>query len=67
MANEMSRKTSMPWKIFRIVLLGVLTWFILAWLWAFLPFPSSEHDGDNGTDYATSVLLSDKTLTRVYE
>lgn len=60
-----------PWKllriVFRVILFGALTWFLLALLWAFLPSPIPEHDGDSGTDYPTSVLRSGKTLTRVYE
>jgi hypothetical protein len=63
----MSTMMIRPWKIVRIVLWGVFAWFVLALLWAFLPSPPSEHDGDNGTDYATSVLRAGKTLTRVYE
>jgi len=55
-----------PWKIVRIILWSFFTWFILALLWAFLPFPSSDHDGDNGNGYATSVLRAGQTLTRVY-
>ncbi|KAG0649764.1 hypothetical protein D0Z07_3880 [Hyphodiscus hymeniophilus] len=60
-----------PWRLFRVVfkiiLFGTLAWFLLALLWAFLPSFVPEHDGDNGTDYATSVLRSRKTLTRIYD
>jgi len=59
-----------PWKLIRLVLRvvvwGVAGWLVLAALWAGLPSPSSEHDGDNGIDYPTSVLSSGKVLTRVY-
>lgn len=59
-----------PWKlcrfIWRLFLAIFGAWLLLALLWAFLPFPSGEPDGDNGTDYATKVLLGGKTLRRVY-
>lgn len=58
-----------PWKLCRIIwrlFLAIFgSWLLLALLWALLPFPSAEHN-DNGTDYATKVLLSGKTLRRVY-
>jgi hypothetical protein len=31
-----------PWKILRTILFSVLTWFFLAFLWAYLPSPSPE-------------------------
>ncbi|KAL6900438.1 hypothetical protein GGI43DRAFT_383914 [Trichoderma evansii] len=59
-----------PWKlcrfIWRLSLAIFGAWLLLALLWAFLPFPSGEPDNDNGTDYATKVLLDGKTLRRVY-
>ncbi|KAL7941538.1 hypothetical protein V8C42DRAFT_334858 [Trichoderma barbatum] len=59
-----------PWKLCRIIwplfLAFFGAWLLLALLWALLPFPSSEQDNDNGIDYATKVLLSGKTLSRVY-
>ena len=59
-----------PWKLLRFVLrvafFGVLAWFILALLWAFLPSPPRDHDPDNGSLYATSQLRAGKILTRVY-
>lgn len=51
----------------RVILWTVLSWFLLLLLWLFLPYPSVEHDGDNGVDYASRVLRAGKTLTRVYE
>jgi hypothetical protein len=60
-----------PWRlfrvVFRIVVFSTLTWVLLALLWAFLPSPTAEHEGDNGTDYPTAVLRAGKSLTRVYE
>jgi hypothetical protein len=60
-----------PWKLLRIALktifFGALAWFLLALLWAFLPSPIPELNGDNAINYPTSVLRSGKTLTRVYE
>jgi hypothetical protein len=53
--------------VLRVVLFGALVWFILALLWAFLPAPTTEHDGDNGSNYATAQLRVGKTLTRVYK
>ncbi|PMD15072.1 hypothetical protein NA56DRAFT_650465 [Hyaloscypha hepaticicola] len=59
-----------PWKLFRFILrvtfFGVLAWFILALLWAFLPSPPSDHNPDNGSLYPTSQLRAGKALTRVY-
>jgi hypothetical protein len=59
-----------PWKlsriIFRLFLAIFGAWLLLALFWGLLPFPSEEQDNDNGTDYATKVLLSGKTLHRVY-
>ncbi|KAM0264341.1 hypothetical protein ACHAQJ_000831 [Trichoderma viride] len=59
-----------PWKLCRIIgrlFLAIFgAWLLLALLWALLPFPSGEQDNDNGTDYATKVLLGGKTLRRVY-
>lgn len=59
-----------PWKLLRfflrIILWSVLGWLILVVLWIGLPFPVHEHEGDNGADYATSVLRGGKWLTRVY-
>ena len=63
----MSSAVIRTWKLIRIALWGAFAWFTLALLWAFIPSPTSEHDGDNGTDYATSVLRTGRTLTRVYE
>ena len=60
-----------PWQLFRFVLrvvfFGVLAWFILALLWAFLPSPLKDYEPDNGNLYATSQLRAGKSLTRVYE
>jgi hypothetical protein len=73
MASSNSRSSTAcgPWKllrfVFRVVLFGALVWFILALLWAFLPTPTTEHDGDNGSNYATAQLRAGKTLTRVYK
>ena len=59
------------WRLFqiarRIFLLALGGFIVLSLAWAFLPFPSGESDGDDGTGYSTKVLLSGKTLTRVYE
>ncbi|RFU76611.1 hypothetical protein TARUN_5637 [Trichoderma arundinaceum] len=59
-----------PWKLCHIIwrlFLAILgAWLLLALLWALLPFPSDEQDNDNGTDYATKVLLGGKTLRRIY-
>lgn len=59
------------WQLFqiarRIFLLALGGFIVLSLAWAFLPFPSGESDGDDGTDYSSKVLLSGKTLTRVYE
>ena len=59
-----------PWRLLRIalrtILSGTLIWLVLALLWAFLPTPIPEHDGD-GAQYATSVMRTGKTLTRVYK
>lgn len=64
--GDMSSTMIRPWKIIRIVLWSFFAWFFLALLWAFLPFPSFEREGDNGNDYATSVLRAGQTLNRVY-
>ncbi|RDL36835.1 uncharacterized protein BP5553_06187 [Venustampulla echinocandica] len=60
-----------PWKLLRfvvrIVLRAILLWFLLALLWAFLPSPSREPDGNNDSDYSTAVLRAGKVLTRVYD
>lgn len=59
-----------PWKMFRIfwrLFLAIFgTWLILGLLWAFLPFPSGDNGSHYATNYASKVLLSGKTLRRVY-
>lgn len=50
--------------LLRIITYSVLSWFLLAILWLALPSPSRNDDGSN---YATAILTSGKTLTRVYE
>ncbi|PMD32405.1 hypothetical protein L207DRAFT_440479 [Hyaloscypha variabilis F] len=72
--SSSERKSSIncrPWKLLRlalrIVFFSLLTWFILALLWAFLPAPLRDNDPDNGSIYATARLRAGKTLTRVYD
>lgn len=59
-----------PWKLFRSIwrlFLAIFgTWLLLGLLWAFLPFPSGDDGSRYATNYATRVLLSGKTLRRVY-
>lgn len=54
----------------RFILWTVLSWFLLLFLWCFLPSPLVEQEGDNGFDstaYVSRILRAGKTLTRVYE
>ncbi|KAM0463826.1 hypothetical protein ACHAO4_000550 [Trichoderma viride] len=51
------------WRLF-LAIFG--TWLILGLLWAFLPFPSGDNGSHYATNYASKVLLSGKTLRRVY-
>lgn len=59
-----------PWKFFRVIWRLFLaisgTWLVLGLLWAFLPFPSGDDGANYATPYASKVLLSGKTLRRVY-
>jgi hypothetical protein len=64
--NNTPARMIRPWKLLRIILFSVLSWFLLALLWAYIPSPSPELNNSNGTSYPTSVLLSGRTLTRVY-
>ena len=50
--------------LYQIVFCALSIWFLLVCLYILLPSPSYQ---DDGTGYATSVLNSGRTLTRVFE